>query len=290
MNTFWGKKYLKLLPKNHKGERKERDMKLSIIIPAYNESESVYNTTSMLRPVIEKLQDEYDVQLIFVNDGSKDNTEELLRDAFSDVDYAHIISYKNNRGLGGAIRTGFKHADADLILTTDFDGTYDFNTIPEILEYFKDESVDMVTASPYHPLGGVEGVPQYRLLFSHGASLLYRILVNPRIHCWTALFRAYRRPVITHTNFEDNGFLFGTQLMVNAIRNGFKVKEYPTILNSRAFGQSSIRIAQVTMSHLKYQSSLLSTGNGLQFLTVMASAFALVIVGGFMSIRRAIKV
>jgi len=264
-------------------------MKLSIIIPAYNESESVHHTAKALHPVIVDLQKTYDVEVLFVNDGSADNTEELLREAFADVDYAHVISYKNNRGLGGAIRTGFKHAEGDIIVTTDFDGTYDFRTIPNILEYFKDENVDMVTASPYHPLGGVEGVPQYRLLFSSGASLIYRILVSPRIYCWTALFRAYRRSVIAETSFEDDGFLFGTELMINAIRGGFKVKEYPTILNSRAFGESSIRIAKVTKSHLKYQSRLLSKSNGLRYATLMASTIALIIFASLMSFRHSIK-
>ena len=263
-------------------------MKLSIIIPAYNESESVLNTVTKLRPVISDLQQTYDVEILFVNDGSKDDTEDLLRQAFSDVDYAHIISYKNNRGLGGAIRTGLKHAEGDLIITTDFDGTYDFRTIPEILECLTDD-VDIVTASPYHPQGGVEGVPQYRLLFSHGASLIYRILVNPRIYCWTALFRVYRRSVITHTDFENDGFLFGTELMINAIRGGYKVKEYPTILNSRAFGQSSIRIAQVTMSHLKYQAKLLSKTTGGQIMNRVASAFIMVAVAGITTVRKAIN-
>lgn len=262
-------------------------MKLSIIIPAYNESESVHNTATKLRPVITDLQKKYDeVEVLFVNDGSSDNTEELLRREFADVDYAHIISYKNNRGLGGAIRTGFKHADGDFIVTTDFDGTYDFTTIPDILDYFKDESVDVVTASPYHPMGGVEGVPKYRLMFSFGASLIYRILISPRIHCWTALFRAYRRPVIKQTQVEDDGFLFGTELLVNAIRNGFKVKEYPTILNSRAFGQSSIKIAHVTKSHMKYQANLLVATNGAQFMALATSAFTLALFASLASFRQ----
>jgi len=264
-------------------------MKLSIIIPAYNESDSVKHTSAQLRPVIEQLQETYDVEVLFVNDGSSDNTEKLLQDEFADTDYAHVISYKRNKGLGGAVRTGFKHAQGDLIVTTDFDGTYDFTTIPDILEYFKDDKVDMVTASPYHPQGGVVGVPQYRLLFSSGASLIYRILVNPRIHCWTALFRAYRRPVIVNTDFKDNGFLFGTELMVNAIRGGANVKEYPTVLNSRAFGQSSIRIAQVTKSHLIYQSQLLSRAKGLQLAGFMASTLFLILFASLSSAKQSMQ-
>ncbi len=290
MASFFENKIFKNLNKTQKEQEARGNMKLSIIIPAYNESESVHHTAKALRPVIADLQNTYDVEVLFVNDGSSDDTEELLRQAFADVSYAHVISYKKNRGLGGAIRTGFKHAEGDIIITTDFDGTYDFTTIPDILEYLKDDKVDMVTASPYHPLGGVVGVPQYRLLFSAGASLIYRILVNPRIHCWTALFRAYRRPVITNTDFENDGFLFGTELMVNAIRGGANVKEYPTVLNSRAFGQSSIRIAQVTMSHLKYQARLLRSTGGLQFIGLAASAATVFAVASLVSFRRFIKV
>lgn len=239
-------------------------MKLSIIIPAYNESASITHTASKLRPVITELNQDYDVEVIFVDDGSSDNTGKLLEAEFENDKYAQVISYTKNKGLGGAVRTGFTHAQGDIIITTDFDGTYDFSTIPNIVDYFKDPNVDIVTASPYHPLGAVEGVPKYRLLFSFGASLLYRLLVNPHIHTWTALFRAYRRSVVTTTTFETNGFLCNTEMLINAIKNGYKVKEFPTVLHTRQFGQSNIRIAQVTISHLKYQAHLLSATSNMK--------------------------
>jgi len=118
-------------------------------------------------------------------------------------------------------------------------------------------NADIVTASPYHPNGHVEGVPRYRLLFSFGASLLYRLLVSWKIHTWTALYRAYRRPVIENISFESNDFLAGTELLVKALRAGYRVSEFPTTLQVRTFGQSSIKIARVTKMHLKFQARLL---------------------------------
>jgi dolichol-phosphate mannosyltransferase len=117
--------------------------------------------------------------------------------------------------------------------------------------------VDIVTASPYHPKGAVEGVPQYRLLFSFGASMLYRVLVSRHVHTWTSLLRAYRRPVIENVSFESDGFLAGTELLVNALQAGYTVAEFPTTLHVRTFGQSSIKIARVTKAHLKFQARLL---------------------------------
>ncbi|MGB1285884.1 MAG: glycosyltransferase family 2 protein [Aggregatilineales bacterium] len=236
---------------------------LSIIIPAYNESESIDHTLTTLRPVRDLLNKTYDVEIIFVNDGSRDNTADLLSAAIADDPTMRLVSYTVNKGLGGAIRTGFKEATGDIVVTTDFDGTYHFDTIPEIVAKLEDSGMDIVNASPYHKDGAVVGVPQYRLLFSYGASLLYRILVSNRIATWTALFRAYRQPVIKSVEFESNDFLAGTEILVRAIQKGFTVAEYPTDLHSREFGQSSIRIMKVTAAHLKFQSRLITEAIGI---------------------------
>jgi dolichol-phosphate mannosyltransferase len=204
-----------------------------------------------------QLSQSYEVEMVFVNDGSKDDTERLLKDEFKGEERVQVVSHEVNKGLGAAIRTGFQHATGDVIVTTDFDGTYPLHTIPELLQRMAADNTDIITASPYHPNGHVEGVPQYRLVFSFGASLLYRLLVRWNIHTWTALYRGYRRRVIETVTFENNGFLAGTELLINAIHAGFTVSEYPTTLHVRTFGQSSLKIARVTRSHLEYQFQLL---------------------------------
>ncbi len=232
-------------------------MKISLVIPAYNESEGVPHTAKALRTLLQYIRKTQDVEVIFVNDGSKDNTADLLTAEFKDDPKIRVVSHEVNKGLGAAIRTGFQHANGDVIITTDFDGTYPLSTIPQIIGRMTVDDVDIVTASPYHPNGHVEGVPRYRLLFSFGASLLYRLLVSWRIHTWTALYRAYRRKVIETVTFESNDFLAGTELLVNALQAGYRVSEFPTTLHVRTFGQSSIKIARVTKLHLKFQLRLL---------------------------------
>jgi len=232
-------------------------MKLSIIIPAYNESAGVAETAESVRAIWATLKAQYEVEIIFVNDGSKDNTEDLLHQTFADEPAIIILSHKVNRGLGAALRTGFAQASGDIVVTTDFDGTYRFESIPLLVSQLLAENVDIVTASPYHPSGKVEGVPAYRLTFSFGASLIYRLLVNWHIHTWTALFRAYRLAVIKQVSFQSDDFLAGTELLVNAIHQGFTVAEFPTTLHVRTFGQSNIRIAKVTLAHLKFQRSII---------------------------------
>jgi dolichol-phosphate mannosyltransferase len=103
----------------------------------------------------------------------------------------------------------------------------------------------------------VDGVPPYRLVFSFGASLMYRLLVKWNIYCWTSLFRAYRQPVIKSVSIQSNDFLMLTEVLVNSIRAGYKVVEYPTTLHVRTFGQSSMKIARVTKAHLLFQWEIL---------------------------------
>src|ERR687885_664891 len=95
-----------------------------------------------------------------------------------------------------------------------------FSTIPALLDLLRPE-IDIVTASPYHPGGGVDGVPAYRLLFSKGASAMYRVLLDPRLHTYTAMYRAYRREVIERIPTTSDGFLMVTELLVGALLEGY---------------------------------------------------------------------
>jgi dolichol-phosphate mannosyltransferase len=235
-------------------------MDLSIIIPCYNEVENVAKIEAELLPVVVELAQSYSVELVFVDDGSTDDTWSTFRQAFghrSDLPAEiRFVRHPVNRGLGAALRTGFAAAQGELVVTTDSDGTYKFSEIPRLLAYLTAE-VDVVTASPYHPAGGVVGVPFYRLVLSRGSSAIYRLLVDWHIHTYTCLFRAYRREVIKEISFVSNGYLAGTELLVKGMLRSYKVAEYPTVLHRRVFGLSKARLARTVLAHLRFQGVVL---------------------------------
>lgn len=249
-------------------ERTLNAVLLSIVIPCYNEADNVDKLVTEFLPVAQGLvgtalptgETVKGVEVIFVDDGSKDGTYAALTAAFGGVDASGVAfrfeRHEVNRGLGAALRTGFAAAAGEVIVTADSDGTYRFETIPALLAHLK-PGVSIVTASPYAPGGAIANVPGYRIVLSKGSSLLYRLLVDPHIHTYTALFRAYRREVITRIPFESNGFLAGTELMVNAMLAGHKVAEYPTTLYSRAFGASKAKILRTIRAHLAFQGNVL---------------------------------
>lgn len=236
-------------------------MDLSLIIPCYNETDSIAAMKRDLAPVLQELSKTQDVELLFVDDGSADQTLEQLQAAYAHDNPPRLTvrfeRHAKNRGVGAAQRTGFASSTGAIVVTSDCDGTYKFTEIFRLLEYLKSD-VDVVTASPYHPQGGVAGVPAHRLVLSKGASALYRLLVDRRVHTYTCMFRAYRRRVIESVSFQSDGFLSSAEILINALDMGFRVVELPSVLHTRAVGTSKARLLRIIREHLKFQRSLLS--------------------------------
>lgn len=228
--------------------------RLSVVIPCFNEEANVRGLASRLGPVLVGLMHRYaSVEVVLVDDGSRDGTWQAMEAFAASAGQAFVVRLERhsaNLGLGQAIRTGMSASTCDVLLTTDSDATYRFEDIPALLDMLA-PGVDLVTASPYHPLGGVDNVPASRLIFSRGASLLYRVLVRHDIHTWTALFRAYRSHVVRHVPFASTGFLAGTELLVNAIDAGYRAVEFPTVLHARRHGVSKARILRTIGAHLR---------------------------------------
>lgn len=244
-------------------------MKLSVIIPCYNEIDNISKLQDELLPVIEALimsEEDHDsgkidsAELIFVDDGSQDETYSSLKECLGNASKPGIsfkfLRHKTNRGLGAALQTGFSNVEGEIVLTADSDGTYRFSEIPALLACLTPE-VDIVTASPYHPAGGVIGVPRHRLFLSKGSSLLYRILVSWKIHTYTCLFRVYRAQVVKTIDVKSDGFLAGTELLIHAMFRGYQVVEFPAILHRRMYGVSKAKIMQTILSHLRFQGWIL---------------------------------
>jgi dolichol-phosphate mannosyltransferase len=231
-------------------------MELSIIVPCYNEVENIPKIKRELWPVVAELTSAGSVEVVFVDDGSRDGTWQALDDTFGHDPVPGVaVQFERhavNRGLGAALRTGFAAAHGQIVVTTDSDGTYKFPEIPALLSYLT-PGIDIVTASPYHPKGGVAGVPPYRLILSRGSSTIYRFLVNWHVYTYTSLFRAYRRTVIEQVPFASDGYLAGTELLVNGMLMGFRVIEYPAVLHSRVLGASKAKLARTILAHLKFQ-------------------------------------
>jgi dolichol-phosphate mannosyltransferase len=227
-------------------------MDLTIIIPCFNESDSIPVLHDELTPVVSALRRDRSVEVLFVDDGSTDGTGGLLATAFRDDAEVRVIRHDRNRGLGAALRTGYSHARGRVVVTADSDATYPFQLIPALLDRLQ-SGADIVTGSCYHPNGGIENVPAYRILLSRSASTIYRLIVDRRIHTYTCMFRAYRRQVLESVELRGDGFLGVTELLVKAMLMGYSVAELPCTLRMRRYGVSKAKLVRTTRTHLTFQ-------------------------------------
>ena len=227
-------------------------MKVSLIIPCYNEEAGLPNLFRQLEPVRQDLEKAYEVEVLFVDDGSKDNTLPILQKHYWEVPNTVILHHATNKNLGGALRTGFAEATGDIVVTMDSDCTYPPHHIRTLLRLLQENKADIVTASPYHPQGKVENIPAYRLALSRSVSWIYQKLLGSPISTYTCLFRAYRRAILKDLPFESDTFLAVAELLVYALKKGYKVVEFPTVLKPREYGESKIGLSKVILNHAAF--------------------------------------
>lgn len=117
-------------------------MELSIVIPAYNESESIEAVLISLKEFIQKKP----YEVIIVNDGSKDNSLQILKKLNTD-NWFTIVNNKVNKGYGGAIKEGIRRAKGDFVVTIDADGQHNLKDIDKLFHKLREEEADMIVGA-----------------------------------------------------------------------------------------------------------------------------------------------
>jgi dolichol-phosphate mannosyltransferase len=229
---------------------------VSIVIPVFNEEDGIAQLKDKLLQLRGLLAHEFDLEFVFVDDGSHDRTVERLKEQFVPGQTpCQVIEHRTNQGVGAAFRTGFRHSNGLLVCTIDADCTYSPEGLRSLLTALRDTGSDISVASPYHPKGGVEGVPAWRLLLSQGCSALYRWLSPLKLYTYTSIFRVYKSEVVRTVPFKSNGFVSAAEILIAAGRQGYKVTEVPMVLRARAIGRSKMKVMRTVVTHLKMLAS-----------------------------------
>lgn len=229
----------------------------TIVVPCFNEEAALGNLCEKLRSVRQRLAHKYEIHLILVDDGSTDNTWRTIQKLFGAEPNCILLHQSKNSGLAAAVVTGIRKAKTEIVCSIDCDCTYDPHDL-EALVPMLTSGVDLVTGSPYHPLGAVYGVPTWRLLLSKTASILYRCVIRQKLYTYTSCFRVYRRSAILRLDLRRNGFLGIAELIGKLDLQGSVVAECPTRLGVRVRGASKMKIAQVLVGHLYLMCELLA--------------------------------
>ena len=225
-------------------------MKISVIIPMYNEEDNVLRTLFEVNSV---MKDYDDYEILVVDDGSIDDTYRLAEEFSSNNRYVNVCTQPINMGMGNALRKGFDKSEGEIIITIDADLSYNPSHINKLAsELLNDETIDIVVGSPYMEGGNVKNVPFFRLCISKIANKFVGYSMPENLSTVTSVLRGYRREVLDSMELESNGTNINLEILSKAIATRYKIKEVPAVLEGRELGHSKLKFRSKTISHVLF--------------------------------------
>jgi len=204
-------------------------MKLSVIIPAYNEIDTIEEVLRRVRAV--ELPDGLDMEIIVTDDCSTDGTREFLRSQPGLV----LVESECNRGKGASIRSAIERITGDIVLIQDADLEYDPKDYPALIRPILDGKADMVYGSRF-----LRGNPPMRLanyvankVFALLATVLYGTKVTDEATC----YKVFRTEVLKGLDLRCNRFEFCPEVTARLLKRGVRYAEAPVWYEARTYAQ-----------------------------------------------------
>ena len=205
-------------------------MKLSIIVPVYNEEQTIREILAKINAV----QLSIDKEIIIVDDFSTDSTREILR-KIKDRN-VKILYHKKNGGKGSAIRTGLQYITGDIIIIQDADLEYNPEEYSRLLQPILDGKTEVVYGSRYK--GKITGPNLLSHLYGNKIlTLITRILYLQNISDMETCYKVFKKEVISGINLKARRFDFEPEITAKIIKKGYKINEVPITYRSRLFDE-----------------------------------------------------
>ena len=207
-----------------------RKPSLSIFFPAYNDAGTIASLALIAHMTARTLTDDYEV--IVVDDGSPDHTGELLDEMARHFPWLKVVHHAENRGYGGALRTGFLTATKDLVFYTDGDAQYDPREMVRLHEALTPD-VDFVNG---YKIGRSD--PFHRKVIGKAYHLFVRTMFGLRLRDVDCDFRLMRRDVFRKVTLTRSSGVICVELMKKVQDHGFHIAQVPVHHFHRTYGKS----------------------------------------------------
>lgn len=201
-------------------------MEVSIIIPVYNEKNTIQH-------VIEQVQQApYQKEIIIVDDGSSDGTREILQQR-QWPENVHIFYHEKNRGKGAGIRTAVQYASKEVIVIQDADLEYDPKDLAVVLRPIIDGKADVVYGSRF--LGIHRAFLFWHYLGNKLLTLLTNVLYNNMLTDMETGYKAFRAPILKSMTIRSNRFDFEPEITAKVLKRHYRIYEVPIYYAGRDF-------------------------------------------------------
>jgi glycosyltransferase involved in cell wall biosynthesis len=210
-------------------------MNLSIIVPVFNEETSI---AEVLNRVLALSFDGLDWEVVVVDDGSFDGTAEILN-GYSDVLRLKILTHKQNRGKGAALRTGIENSSGGIVAFQDSDLEYDPGQLPSLVREVQ-AGAAVVYGSRF--LGRVENMSFLFYFGNRVLSLCTGLIYRAKVSDMETGFKIFRREVLDGLELESRGFDIEPEITAKILKKGITIKEVPIDYKARAKAHKKITL------------------------------------------------
>lgn len=194
-------------------------VKLSVVIPCYNEKDSIESIVMRVleAPIKNK-------EIIVVDDMSKDGTRDILETKIKPL-VSKIIYHEVNQGKGGALKTGFAHATGDIVIIQDADLEYDPNEYPRVVGPIAKDECDVCYGSRFLK----QAAKGYKAnqLANKGLTFLSNCFTHLHLTDMETCYKAFKREVIQAVDIQEKRFGFEPEITAKVAKMGVRVKEVP---------------------------------------------------------------
>lgn len=201
-------------------------MKVSVVLPAYNEAKRIRNTVETVMQYMDRTGYEYEI--IIAEDGSTDGTDKVASEIASMYDNVKHLHSDTRLGRGRALVNAFRQAEGDVLVYLDVDLSTDMDHLKELIDSITVEGYDFATGSRLMK-GSQTERPFKRDFASKGYNFLVRLFLGSKLHDHQCGFKAFRRSALMEVvkHVRDNHWFWDTEVLVLAQRMGYRVKEFP---------------------------------------------------------------
>ncbi len=200
---------------------------LSVIMPCYNESETLPTILQTIRAV------DIPKEIIAVDDCSTDTTLALLEAEAAQDPWMRVVRHPVNRGKGAAVRSGLIHAIGDIVVVQDADLEYDPNDYHELVAPILGGRVDVVYGSRF--MGRHTGMYFWNALGNKGLTFLTNFLFNSWISDMETCYKAMRTDIMRSLNLESSDFRIEPEITAKILRRGYRIYEVPVSYLGRTY-------------------------------------------------------